>query len=143
MTQSLHTMTDSLHALIAYISWMLIILVSLGLYRSYLTLTGQHAANKFKPDGGDVSPFSGRVCRAHANCYEFFPIAGGLLLAALATNNTAITDPFASYFLAARILQSITHIASTSVIAVYARFAFFLVQIGICFMWIAGFIALI
>lgn len=136
-------MTESLHALIAYISWMLIILISLGLYRSYLTLTGQHAANKYNPDGCDISPFSGRLCRTHANCYEFFPIAGGLLLAALATNNTAITDPLATYFLAARILQSIIHMLSTSIIAVYTRFAFFLVQLGICVMWIIGFISLI
>lgn len=136
-------MTESLHALIAYISWMLIILVTLGLYRSYLTLIGKHAANKFNPDGSDVSAFSGRLCRAHANCYEFFPIAGGLLLAALATKHTAITDPLATYFLAARILQSVVHITSTSIIAVYARFAFFLVQIGICIIWIMGFVSLI
>lgn len=132
-------MNDSLVALIGYSAWILVILTTLGMYRSYLTLSGKRAPNKFSPDGSDVSPFSGRLCRAHANCYEFFPVAGGILLAALATGNSAITDPLALYFLAARVAQSSIHILSTSVIAVYIRFAFFLVQIGICVSWIIGF----
>jgi len=134
-------MSNTLFTLVAYIAWMLIVLLTIGLYRSYLTLSGQKAANAFKPDGSDVSEFSGRLCRAHANCYEFFPIAGGLLLTALATDNSAITDPFALYLIGARILQSVTHILSTSIIAVYARFAFFLVQVGICAYWVVNFLS--
>ncbi len=132
-------MNTTLMSLIIYIAWMLAILAFLGGYRSVLTLTGKKAANGFSPTGDDVSPFSGRLCRAHANCYEFFPLAGGLLLAALATNNMAITDEYAMYLAYARILQSLVHMISTSVVAVYARFTFFLVQIGICIYWIIGF----
>ncbi len=135
-------MNDSLLTLIAYIAWMLAVLLTLGMYRSYLTLSGQRPANKYRADGSDVSEFSGRLCRAHANCYEFFPIAGGILLAALATGNTEITDSLALYLVAARILQSVTHILSTSIIAVYMRFAFFLVQVGICVTWIMQFASL-
>jgi uncharacterized MAPEG superfamily protein len=134
-------MTDSLYTFIAYIAWMLILLLTLGIYRSYVSLSGQRAPNKFSPDGKDVSPFSGRLCRAHANCYEFFPIAGGLLIAAIASGNTEITDPLAIYLLAARIVQSAVHLLSTSIIAVYLRFAFFLVQVGICVTWVIDFLS--
>ena len=135
-------MNDTLFALIAYIMWMLAILITLGVYRSFITLSGKKAANSFKPDGSDVSEFSARLCRTHANCYEFFPIAGGLLIAALATNNVAITEPLATYLITARLLQSFIHILSTSVVAVYARFAFFLAQIGICIYWLIKFLTL-
>ena len=132
-------MNHTLTSLIIYITWFTAILLVLGLFRSYLTLTGKKAPNSYSPTGTDVSPFSGRLCRAHANCYEFFPIAGGLMLAALATGNTMITEEYAMYLVYARILQSTVHIISTSVIAVYVRFALFLVQVGICAYWVIGF----
>ena len=132
-------MTDTLFALLLYIGWMIALLVLLATFRSVLTLSGQKAANSFSPDGSDVSELGVRLCRAHANTYEFFPVAGGLLLAALATGHTAITDEFAMYFIAARLLQSATHLVSTSVLAVYVRFGFFLAQIGIGAYWIMMF----
>ncbi len=61
------------------------------------------------------------------------------MLAALATGNTMVTEEFAMYLIYARIFQSTVHIISTSVIAVYIRFALFLVQIGISIYWIIGF----
>ncbi len=78
----------------------LVLLGMLGFMRTSLTLTGKRQPNSFDPGGADVSPFSNRLCRAHANCYESFPIFGGLLLLAIATNNTAITDGMAAYFVA-------------------------------------------
>jgi len=134
-------MTDTLLALVYYIAWILVLLSILGGLRTFLTLSGKKAVNSFSPAGTEVSEFSGRLCRAHANCYEFFPIAGGLLLLALATGQTAITDPLAIYFVIARVLQSVTHLLSTSVIAVFVRFGFFLVQIVICAKWIIDFIS--
>jgi hypothetical protein len=61
------------------------------------------------------------------------------MLLALATNSAAITNGLALLLLAARIGQSVAHLMSTSVIAVQIRFAFFLVQIGICFYWVVLF----
>ena len=89
-----------------------------------------------------MSPFSNRLCRAHANCYESFPILGGLLLLAIATNNTAITDGLAYYLIGARILQSSTQLASASNAAVQIRFVFFVVQIGIAIWWVVQFVKL-
>jgi uncharacterized MAPEG superfamily protein len=129
-------MTATALAVLGYSAWMLVLLLILGGLRTYLTLSGQKAANSFRPDGSDVSPFSGRLCRAHANCYEGFPIFGGLLLLALASGRSAATDPLALWFLAARIGQSTTHLISTSVQAVQVRFAFFLAQVVIAIWWV-------
>ena len=46
-----------------------------------------------------------------------------------------VTDPLAYGLLAARILQSIIHLASLSAAAVTARFAAFGVQLGIALYW--------
>jgi len=78
--------------------------------------------------------------RAHANCYEIFPIIGGLLLLAIATDTTAITDAPALYLVAARILQSLMPLVSSSNVAVQVGFAFFLDQICIVICWIMQFV---
>ena len=133
-------MNASVIALVIYVGWMILLLLMLGTLRAGLTLMGKRAPNSFCPDGSDVSPFSVRLCRAHANCYESFPIIGGLLLLAIATSSTGITDGLAYYMIGARILQSIVHLISTSNIAVQVRFAFFLVQIGIAVSWVLAFV---
>ncbi len=132
-------MNASIAALLGYVAWTLALLMLLGLLRTKLTLAGERQPNSFAPGGADVSPFSNRLCRAHANCYEGFPIFGGLLLLAIASGNTAITDGLAYYFIGARILQSVVHLASTSNTAVLVRFAFFGVQLGIAIAWILQF----
>ena len=129
-------MNPTAMAFLGYISLMLVLLFTLAGYRAALTLSGKRAANSFSPTGEDVSEISKRLCRAHANCYEAFPMVGGILLFALATNNTAITDPLAIILIVARLLQSVTHLASTSVFAVYLRFTFFVVQLAIIIYWI-------
>lgn len=129
-------MTATALAVLGYVAWMLGLLLILACLRSYLTLSGARAANSFRPDGADVSPFSERLCRAHANCYESFPIVGGLLLVALATRQTHITDPLALWLLLARVGQSTTHLISTSALAVQVRFSFFLVQFAIAVWWL-------
>jgi len=125
-------------AVVGYVAWMLCLLLILAGLRSYLTVSGARAANSFSPDGTDVSPFSGRLCRAHANCYESFPIIGGLLLVALATGHSRVTDPLALWLLLARVAQSTTHLISTSVVAVQIRFSFFLVQFVIAAWWVVA-----
>jgi hypothetical protein len=64
---------------------------------------------------------------------------GGVMLLALATDSAAITNGLALPLLAARLGQSITHLISTSALAVQIRFAFFLAQIGICVYWVVLF----
>ena len=134
-------MNPTAMALAGYILWTLVLLGGILGLRSYLTVSGQRPANRFKPDGSDVSLFAERLCGAHANCYESFPFIGGLWLLALATDTQRLTDPLALVVLASRIAQSTVHLLSTSVMAVLVRFAFFLVQVLISVYWIIRFIS--
>lgn len=127
-------------ALTGYITWFLILLSSIVMIHTVLTLSGKRRANSFSPSGDDVSNFKLRLHRAHANCYESMPYIGGLLLLALATDTTAITDPLAIPLLVARILQSSIHLLSTRNLAVMARFTFLTIQIAICFYWAIKFL---
>lgn len=121
-------MSPSATALAGFAAWTLFLVLLIGLYRASLVISGKRAPNQFDPGGADVGEFSRRLCRAHANCYENLPIFGGLIAVALATDQTQATDGLAMWFLGARIGQSIVHLASTSNMAVNARFALYLVQ---------------
>lgn len=128
-------------ALLGYIAWTLLLLGGIAVLRVSVSVLQNKPANSFRPDGSDVSPFSGRLCRAHANVYESFPFIGGLLLLALATDTTGITDPLALVLLASRIAQSTVHLLSTSAAAVLIRFGFFLIQYVIAAYWTVRFLA--
>lgn len=127
----------SVLVLTLFLAWTLLLLVVMELLRSYLVVTGRVRSNELKPDNSNVSPFMQRLARAHANCVESLPVFGGLLLVAIATGRAEVTDELAPWLLGARIVQSGIHLASTSVIAVNARFTAFAVQMGIgaCWTW--------
>ena len=129
-------------ALIGHMGLFLIILLILAGLRTGMTLSGKKAANSFAPTGEDAGDFSRRLVRVHANMYEFFPIWGGILLLALATGHTEITNGLAMVFLGARVLQALSHLFSTSIIAVQVRFFFFLVQFFIAIYWLYKFFML-
>ena len=128
-------MSTSGHVLTLYISWTLFLLVLMEARRSWLVTTRQVPANGFQPDNGNLTPFMQRLARAHANCIEGFPIFGGLLIVALATDRAAVTDPLAPWLMLARVLQSCIHLASLSEFAVTARFTAFAAQMGIAAWW--------
>jgi uncharacterized MAPEG superfamily protein len=118
-----------------FIAWTLWLLVLMESVRSCLVLTGRSPSNAFTPDNANLSPFMQRLARAHANCLENLPIVGGLLLLAMVSGQSALTDPLAPWLLVARVVQSCIHLASLSTIAVNARFAAFAVQVGIAIHW--------
>lgn len=128
-------MSKSALVLVLFIAWALALLVLMEAVRSYLVLTGQSRSNEFKPDNSNLSPFMQRLARAHANCLEGLPIVGGLLLVAMVTGRTEVTDPLAPWLLGARVVQSSIHLASVRVLAVNARFAAFAVQVAISVHW--------
>lgn len=129
-------MTPTGLALLGFVSWTVLLLISMGAMRVSLVLGGKRAANDFKPDGADVSPLSNRLCRAHANCYENLPSFAAVALLALLMQRNGVTDPLAMWFLAARIAQSLTHLMSTSSPAVLVRFGLFGVQQVILIYWL-------
>ena len=134
-------MSTSALVLALFIAWTLLLLVVMEAVRSYLVVAGKVPSNGFTPDNANLSPFMQRLARAHANCLESLPVIGGLLLLAMVTAHTALTDPLAPILLLARVVQSSIHVASLSVLAVNARFAAFAVQIGIAIYWVYALIA--
>jgi uncharacterized MAPEG superfamily protein len=122
-------------ALTGFIAWALLLLVLMELIRVQLVAAKQISSNEFTPDNASLSPFMRRLARAHANCVESLPIFGGLLVVALATGHTAVTDSLAYVLLAARVVQSSVHLTSLSVLAVNVRFAAFAVQMAIAVYW--------
>jgi uncharacterized MAPEG superfamily protein len=128
-------MSTSAYVLTLFIAWTLLLLILMEIVRSGLVVTGRARSNEFTPDNANLSPFMQRLARAHANCLEGLPVFGGLLVVALVTGRMGITDPLAPWLLAARVAQSSIHLASLSVPAVNARFAFFMAQVGIAVYW--------
>lgn len=131
-------MTPTAVALLGFVAWTLLLLVLLALFRTSLVLGGKKRANQFDPTGGDVEGFGRRLTRTHANCYENLPAAAAVLLYAIATNQTVVTDGLAIWFLGARVAQSVTHLISTSNAMVFVRFALFIVQNLILLYWLLG-----
>jgi len=129
-------MAPTATALLGFAAWYLALTFALGFFRSALVLSGKKAANTFAPDGSDVGGFGHRLNRARDNCYETLPLFGAIALAAAITNRIPVLDPLALYVLYARIGQSVTHILSTSIMAINVRFFFFIVQIVIYAIWI-------
>lgn len=130
-------MSSSLLALTLYAGWILTLVVLIIAWRTVLTVSGRHPANRFLVDGTDLSPLAARLSRAHANGYENAPIAASLLVAAELSGHAAITDPLALWLVAARVAQSTVHLISTSVPAVIVRYCLFVAQLAIEGWWFA------
>ena len=123
-------------ALLSLVVWSILLVLSLGVYRTLQVSAAGRAVNSFSASGEDLGPLGQRLTRAHANCYENLPLAAAVMLYAIATGQTALTDPLAYLFLAARIAQSVTHILSAGNTFVLIRFGFFIVQIAILVIWL-------
>lgn len=134
-------MNATVIALVGYIAWGIALVAGIATLRTVVSLSRHRPINAFRVDGTDISPFGERLSRAHANWYESFPALGGLLLLALATGNTAITETLAYVLLLSRIIQSSIHLYSTSLMAGLLRFSFFFVQMAIAVYWAVQFVA--
>ena len=122
-------------ALVGFAGWFALLSVLLGIYRIRYVLGGRKAANTFATDGQDLDDLGHRLTRARNNCYETLPLFAALALGASIAGRLDVTDPLAMWVLYARIGQSLTHIASTSVPAVQLRGTFFFAQILIYAWW--------
>lgn len=134
-------MNPTLAALTGFIAWTLVLLTLMEVLRSKMVMFKQMPANGFQPDNANLSPFMQRLARAHANCIEGLPVFGGLMLVAIVSGRTDVTDALAYGLLGARIVQSLFHLASLSERAVTLRFTAFAVQVAIAIYWAARLIA--
>jgi len=128
----------SLNVLLGLVAWTLILLIVMEGLRARLVASKAIASNAFRPDNANLSPFMQRLARAHANCVESLPVFATLLIAALITGRTAITDPLAPWLLAARVVQSGAHLSSGGAFATNLRFAAFVVQVAIAVWWLVA-----
>lgn len=128
--------STTLGALLGYAVWTVALVILVVSHRSLLVLTGQKRADEFPRRGYEPPPFIQRVQDAHSNCVENLPVAAAVLLAAMATQQTAITDPLACWLLYARIAQSVVHMIAVNHWMVMARVTFLLAQFGILAWWI-------
>ncbi|WXL25030.1 MAPEG family protein [Ectopseudomonas mendocina] len=130
-------MTLTATALLGLIGWSLLLVILLVSQRGLWVLSGKMAVNAFMADGSNApSAFGQRLVRAHANCLENLPLQASILLYAVATTQTALTDPLAFSLLAARIVQSVMHLLSTHPLFVWLRFAAFFAQVLILAWWL-------
>jgi hypothetical protein len=120
------------HIIIGLIGWSIFLIAALLIFRSTMVLTGKVAINKFLPDGSNLGDANTRYMRAVYNSLENLPILIGTLLTAVVMGMTSLSDQVASYILLARMAQTITHVVSSSPLAVAARFSFYTVQLGLC-----------
>jgi uncharacterized MAPEG superfamily protein len=122
-------MTTPLWCLAGFVVWTLLLLLGVAGARVSKVLSGQATAADFPsgvPHGSDAY---WRLNRAHLNCLENLPVfAAVVLVATVAGIRAPVLDTLARLYLGARVGQSLTHIASGSVMAVNVRFTFFLVQ---------------
>lgn len=128
-------MEPILLACLGYVSLAFLLTLLMTTLRSWLTLSGKRAANSFGVDGSDVSPFAQRLSRAHANCYENAPYLCLIVLVATSTGRLELLNGLAYVFLAARVLQSTTHLIATTNGAVIIRALFFFTQVLIQVYW--------
>lgn len=137
-------LSPSAIALLGLVALPLILVLLLVNQRGLLVLGGRMQVNGFAPDGSNTpSGFGQRLVRAHANCLENLPMQAAVLLYAIASGQTALTDPLACTLLGARLFQAAMHLISTRPLFVWLRFAGFLVQLLILAWWLLKLVALV
>ena len=128
-------MSATATALIGLVLWSVFLTLVLLTVRIAAVARGEKALNGFQADGRDMSAMGLRVTRAQANSLEYLAGSAALMLVAIATGNTAITDGLAMVVLGCRIGQSVIHMISTAQPMVMLRATLFTVQIVIWVIW--------
>jgi uncharacterized MAPEG superfamily protein len=124
--------------LLGFATWtVLLLLVTVGIYRWSRILTGRVPISEFRADQVEGKDWYKRSMRAHANCVENLPVFGAIVFALYAGHIASATvNVLAVAMLAARIMQSLVHVCLVQTNTVVSfRFGFFFVQI-VCFLWL-------
>jgi uncharacterized MAPEG superfamily protein len=130
-------MTTPVWVLLGFAGWTLLILsVTIGVYRWSRILAGTARFEAFRADAVEGTDFYKRSMRAHANCIENLPVYGAIVLAAQAGGvDDATLDMLAVGFLGARVVHTLVHVCFVQTSAVgYVRFGFYSVQL-VCMVW--------
>ena len=130
-------MTIPVLVLLGFAGWTLLtLLTTVGTYRWARILTGRVSISEWNPTVVQGEDWYQRAMRAHANCLENLPVYGAIVVAIVATGvEGPRLDTLAITILAARMCQTVTHVAfapNNTVAGI--RFAFFLTQV-VCMFW--------
>lgn len=135
-------MTLPVWMLLGFATWtVILLLITVGIYRWSRILTGRVQISEFRGDEITGEDWYKRSMRAHANCIENLPVFGAIVFALYVGGVAGTTvNALTVIILAARILQSLVHVALVQTNTVAAvRFTFFFVQI-ISFLWLVAII---
>ncbi len=124
-------MTTPVWVLLGFVGWtLLVLLLSVGVYRWSRILTGRQKIADFPADASGGADWYKRATRAHANCIENLPVYCGIVLAARAAHvDDSFLDVLAVALLVARVIQSTVHISFVQTNRVVSvRFSCFMVQ---------------
>jgi uncharacterized MAPEG superfamily protein len=131
------TMTVPVWVLLAFAVWtMLVLMMTVGIYRWSMIFTGRAGVTDFSADGDEGAPLYRRAMRAHLNCLESLPVYGAIVLAIVVSGAGSSTlDTLALVLIGARIAQTLVHVlfVQGSFIS-YLRFGLFFTQL-ICMLW--------
>ena len=131
--------------LLGFAAWtLLILIVSIGVYRWSRILTGRASMVEWWTDlprdsgwyqravQAQSSGWYQRATRAHMNCVENLPVYGAIVVALMAIGlQSAIIDRLAVIMLAARVVQTLIHIMLPPTnTATSLRFTFYFVQMA-------------
>ncbi|GDX78280.1 hypothetical protein LBMAG42_00910 [Deltaproteobacteria bacterium] len=124
-------MTVPLYCLLFFAMWtLLVVFFGIGVFRVGNVLLGRAKPNSFPADTPHGPDWYRRVARAHANCVENLGPFGAVVLVG---HLVGLTDgSFANLalaYVAARVAQTIAHIASGRSLVINIRFTFFITQL--------------
>ncbi len=115
--------------LLGFVVWTVFVVVAIAVVRVGAMLTGTVPAEGFPADTPHGSPRYRRIMRAHLNCVENLPLfAAVVLTGAVARAGSPLLDALAQAYLAARVLQTVVHVASGGGAAIALRFTAFFAQ---------------
>lgn len=125
-------MTTPIWMLLGFTTWTVLLLsLTIGVYRWSQILSGRAQVNAFRADRVEGAEWYKRAMRAHANCIENLPVFGAIVFAITVSGvGGGAVDTLCISVMAGRILQSLTHVCfqQTNLVATM-RFTFFLVQL--------------
>jgi uncharacterized MAPEG superfamily protein len=128
--------------LLGFATWtLLLLLLTIGVYRWLRVLTGRAGIAEFRADQVEGQDWYKRAMRAHANCIENLPVFGAIVFALHVANITSdLVNLLAIVILVARVLQSVVHVCFNQTnTLVSIRFTFFFIQF-VCFFWLIAII---
>jgi len=137
-------MSVPLWTLLGFAVWtVLTVFGSIGVYRWSLILTGRASISQWRADEPQGAAWYRRAMRAHMNCVENLSVYAAIVFVISASGASgAALDALAVVVLAARIGQTLVHIAfeQTNTLVSF-RFALYIAQAG-CMLAMAALVAL-